>query len=193
MGTSVGSSVGKSLSISYFIGAALLAVFGFAARQDTPTDGAIQIALGAVMLGAGLYLRSGTAQSWLPGLGAAACVCVYGAFDLFTGHGYVPGTIVAAFAFVRLMGAQAHFGPAAAAPAVGQPMTYGAPAGHPQQAYPQQPYPQAAYPRAAYPQPVAPPLPAPAPWSPPTGGVAPVPAPVQPPPSLQPPTDPRFG
>lgn len=193
------SSVGKSLSISYFIGAALLAVFGFAARQETPSDGAIQIALGVAMLGAGLFLRGGTAQAWLVGLGAAVCVCLYGAFDLFTGHGYVPGTIVAVFAFARLMGAQAHFGPSAVA--VGQPTPYGAPYGaptpypqqaYPQPAYPQQVYPQPAYPQPVYPQPAAPPLPAP--WSPPAGGPAPAPAPAQPPaPVVQPPSDSRFG
>ena len=183
----MGNSVGKSLSISFFIGAALLAVFGLTLQPDNPTDGTIQIALGVLMLGAGLFLRSGSSESRIAGLGAAGLVCAYGAYDLATGNGYVAGTIVAAFAFVRLMGAAAHFGPAAVGPSVGAPIPYGAPAAYPQQAYPQQAYPQA-------PQPA--PSPFPAPWSPPTGGPAPVPAPapVQPPPPIaHPPSDPRFG
>ncbi len=205
----MGSSVGKSLSISFFIGAALLAVFGIALRPDNPTDGAIQIALGVAMLGAGLFLRSGSSESRIAALGASGLVCAYGVFDLGTGNGYVPGTIVAAFAFVRLISAEAHFGPAAARPPGGQPIPYGAPAAYPQQAYPQQAYPQQAYPQQAYPQQAYPqqaypqtPQPAPgptdAPWALPTGGPAALPAPEQPaapvaPPVVQPPSDPRFG
>ena len=196
----MGSSVGKSLSISYFIGAALLAVFGLALRADNPTDGAIQIALGVAMLGAGLFLRTGSSASRIAALGAAGLVCAYGVFDLGTGNGYVPGTIVAAFAFVRLMGAEAHFGPATAGSPVGQPIPYGAPVRCPQQVYPQQAYPQQAYPQQATRSrrtPVHPSRhrPSPSPWSPPAGGPGPVPAPApMPPPApiAQPPVGPTL-
>ena len=206
----MGSTVGKSLSVSYFIAAALLVVFGFSIRQDLPTDGALQIALGVVMLGAGLFLRGGTSQSWVVGVMAAGVVCLYGAYDLVTGNGYVPGTIVAVFAFARLMSAQAHFRPGAAGAPAGQPMPYGAPTGYPQQpypaaayppaaypqpaypevgypqaAYPEVGYPQAAYPQAAYPQAAYP--------TPPVAAPPPAAAPVQPPRQPQPPADPRFG
>jgi thiol:disulfide interchange protein len=165
----VGNAAAKNFSISFFISAALLALFGVSAMNTSQGNGMAQLVLGVVMLGAGLYLLSGTAEARLVALGAAAITIAFGAFELTTGRGYVPGTIVAIFVFARLSGAGAAFGPTTANH-------------HPQQAYPQaypqpqanaQPYPQ------AYPQ---------QPYGAPTGYAAPaVPPPTAPAP------DARFG
>jgi hypothetical protein len=145
----VGGSVAKSLSINFFITAALLALFGTAAVNTGAGGGPAQLALAAVMVGAGIFLRTGTPQSRVAGLAAAALTCAFGAFELVTGSGYVPGTIVAIFAFARLMGAEGGFdtmAPAGRQPSdFQQPPPYGAPPTYPQNPYGATPAPQNPY------------------------------------------------
>ncbi|HEY5032327.1 MAG TPA: hypothetical protein VIJ54_07640 [Actinomycetes bacterium] len=146
----MGSQIAKSLSVSFFIAAALLGLFGAVAMGTDPGSAMAQIVLGAVMLGAGLYLRQGTAEARLAGLAACGVTSLYGAYCLFTGHGYVPGTIVAIFAFARLSSAAGAFVPQqaqAAAPAAYAPQAYPGYAGYP---------PAPAAPLASTPDPVLP-------------------------------------
>jgi uncharacterized membrane protein YqaE (UPF0057 family) len=167
----MGNAVAKSLSISFFIAAALLGLFGAVATGTDQRSAMIQIVLAVIMLGAGLYVRTGSAEGRLVGLAAAAGTTAFGAYDMFTGHGYIPGTIVAIFVLFRLASAGGHFGTDA-----GQQSAPGQPA------YPAQPYAQ------PYTQPYAQPYAQqPYPAQPPAGPVMPPPAaPVAPP-------DPRFG
>jgi hypothetical protein len=137
----VGNAVAKALSISFFITAAILGLFGAATMGSNQGSAFAQLGLGVVMLGAGLFLRQGTAEARIAGLAAAALTSAFGAFELLTSHGYVPGTIVAIFAFARLAGASGAFGE--------QPSSSQHPAsGYAHQAHPaQQTYPsQPAYP-----------------------------------------------
>ena len=164
----MGNPVAKSLSVSFFIAAAMLGLFGAVAIGTDKRSALIQIVLGVIMLGAGLYLRQGTAEARVAGLAASAATVAFGAYDMFTGHGYIPGTIVAIFVLFRLAAAGAAFGPSQPTPLAGP--------------YPGQPYAQPGpqqYPAAPAPQPYAAPQ-----YLPPavTG-----PEPVLPPP------DPRFG
>ena len=175
----MGSPMAKSLSVSFFIAAALLGLFGAVAMGTDPGGALAQIVLGAVMLGAGLYLRQGTAEARLAGLAAAAVTSLYGAYCLFTAHGYVPGTIVAIFAFARLASAAAAFGPQQAQPA--------APTGYAQQAHPG----YAVYPPAPGYQPAPGYAPAPGYQPAPGAPLASTPDPVLPNPASPP--DPRFG
>ena len=125
----MGNAVAKALSISFFITAAILGLFGAATMGSNQGSAVAQLGLGVVMLGAGLFLRQGTAEARIAGLAAAALTSAFGAYELLTSHGYVPGTIVAIFAFARLAGASGAFGE--------QPSSSQHPAsGYAQQAYP---------------------------------------------------------
>ncbi len=144
--------MGKVLSTSFFICAAILFLFAFASLSDNPGIAWTQIALGALMTVAGVSLRTGTAAARWFGLAAAGTTTAVGAVALLSRHGYVPGTIVAIFALFRLADAGAYFGagtpsqPAAGHPVPGARLIGGYPQGqvpgYPQgqvQGYPQVP------------------------------------------------------
>jgi hypothetical protein len=96
----------SAASTNFFLTAALLALFGMAALNQAGPHGPLQLVLAAVMGVAGFLLRSGTAEARLIGLGAAGLTTAAGAVLLVTGGFYVPGTIIAIFALVRLAGAR---------------------------------------------------------------------------------------
>jgi len=163
-------------SVSFYICAGFLAVFGFLGLGSyDPGTAKIELVLAVVVLAAGLYLHSGAANGRNVGLVVLVGVIGFGAVQLFGGS-YVPGTIVAAIALFRLASAQQV---SAQAPTGGFPQqSYGAPTTYPQP----QPYgvPQQ---QMYYGQQ---PLGQPAPY-----GAAPPPPPTpQPPPMVG---DPRFG
>lgn len=168
----MGNPVATGLSISFFIAAALLGLFGAVAMGTDQRSAVIQLVLAVVMLGAGLYVRTGSAEGRVVGLAAAAGTAAFGAYDMFTGHGYIPGTIVAIFVLFRLASAGGHFSSGQQSGSGQQPQ-YPTPPQYPAQPYAQpygQPYAQQPYPA-----------------QPPAGPVMPSPAaPVAPP-------DPRFG
>jgi hypothetical protein len=95
----------SAASTNFFLTAALLALFGLAALNQSGPHGPLQLVLAAVMAVAGFLLRSGTAEARLIGLGAAGLTTAVGAVLLVTGGFYVPGTIIAIFALFRLVGA----------------------------------------------------------------------------------------
>ena len=116
-------------SVSFYICAAFLAIFGFLGLSSIdPGPAKIELLLAVVVLGAGLFLHSGAEQGRAVGMGVLAVVIAYGAWQLTQGA-YVPGTIVAGFALFRLATATS----TTAAPAAGQPNGY-------QPGYGQQPY-----------------------------------------------------
>jgi hypothetical protein len=92
-------------STNFFITAALLALFGMAALNQSGPHGPLQLVLAAVMGVAGFLLRTGTAEARLIGLGAAGLTTAVGAVLLVTGGFYVPGTIIAIIALFQLVGA----------------------------------------------------------------------------------------
>ena len=107
----------SAASTNFFITAALLALFGLAALNQSGPHGPLQLVLAVVMGAAGFLLRSGTAESRLIGLGAAGLTTAVGAVLLVTGAFYVPGTIIAIFALFRLAGARDEVVQAGSAPA----------------------------------------------------------------------------
>jgi hypothetical protein len=92
-------------STEFFIAAALLALFGVAALNNGGPHGPLQLALAVVMGGAGAFLRTGTPDARMVGLGAAGLTVACGAYALVFQSGYIVGTIIAIFALVRLWGA----------------------------------------------------------------------------------------
>jgi len=92
-------------STEFLIAAALLALFGAAALNNGGPHGPLQIALAVVMGGAGAFLRTGTPDARMVGLGAAALTVACGGYALVFQGGYIVGTIIAIFALVRLWGA----------------------------------------------------------------------------------------
>jgi hypothetical protein len=92
-------------STEFLIAAALLALFGVAALNNGGPHGPLQIALAVVMGGAGAFLRTGTPDARMVGLGAAALTVACGGYALVFQSGYIVGTIIAIFALVRLWGA----------------------------------------------------------------------------------------
>ena len=164
------SPVASRISIQLFVAAAFLAVFGALNSSQDGTSLVPPLLLAAVCCGAGFAVRAGTPNGRLIGLVAAVGTVAYGVISLF-GHHYLPGSVIAAFALVRLATSGAAF--------AGGPSTYPAPAGGP--AYPQgQPaYGQPAYGQPAYGQP----------QPGPTYGQPPVSPDATPPSS----GDPRFG
>ena len=107
----------SAASTNFFITAALLALFGLAALNQSGPHGPLQLVLAVVMGAAGFLLRSGTAESRLIGLGAAGLTTAVGAVLLVTGAFYVPGTIIAIFALFRLAGAHSEAVQAVSGPA----------------------------------------------------------------------------
>ena len=95
----------SAASTNFFLTAALLALFGLAALNQSGPHGPLQLVLAAVMAVAGFLLRSGTAEARLIGLGAAGLTTAVGAALLVTGGFYVPGTIIAIIALFQLGGA----------------------------------------------------------------------------------------
>jgi uncharacterized membrane protein YtjA (UPF0391 family) len=89
-------------SVSFYVCAAFLAIFGFLGLSSyDPGPAKIELVLAVVVLAAGLFLHSGAEQGRVVGMGVLALVIAYGGWQLTQG-GYVPGTIVAAFALFRL-------------------------------------------------------------------------------------------
>jgi hypothetical protein len=169
-------------SVSFYICAAFLAIFGvLGLNAYDPGPAKVELLLAVVVLAAGLYLHSGAEQARTVGMVVLAGVIAYGAWQLTQGA-YVPGTIVAGFALVRLATA----GSSTAAPQVGLQQAY-------QPGYqPQQPYGYApGAPQQMYygQQPLGQPAPYGAPPAAPYGAPQPYPAP--PPPQTV--GDPRFG
>jgi hypothetical protein len=93
------------VSTDFFIAAALLALFGAAALNNARPHGALQVTLAVLMGGAGMYVRSGTAEARVIGLAAAAVTVVIGCYVVIFGNDYVVGTIIAIFALARLWSA----------------------------------------------------------------------------------------
>lgn len=93
------------VSNEFFIAAALLALFGAAALNNAAPHGPLQIVLALVMGGAGAFLRTGTSDARMVGLGAAALTVAIGGYILVVENGYVVGTIIAVFALFRLWSA----------------------------------------------------------------------------------------
>jgi hypothetical protein len=92
-------------STDFFIAAGLLAFFGVAALRNGGPHGPLQLALAVVMGGAGAFLRTGTSDARMVGLGAAALTVACGGYSLVSHGGYIVGTIIAVFALFRLFGA----------------------------------------------------------------------------------------
>jgi hypothetical protein len=161
-------------SVSFYVCAAFLAIFGFMGMSSfDPGPAKIELVLAVVVLGAGLYLHSGAENGRLVGMVVLGGVIGFGALQMFSGH-YVPGTIVAAFALFRLASTQQQTAPQT--PPVG---------------YPQQPYGSPPQPPTGAPQQMwygQQPLGQPAPY-----GAAPPAGPTPPPPAAPMVGDPRFG
>ena len=190
------------VSTDFFIAAALLALFGAAALNNARPHGALQVTLAVLMGGAGMYVRSGTAEARVIGLAAAGVTVAVCCYVVIFGNDYAVGTIIAIFALARLWSAGKQVTVVhQAAPALPtQPMAaFDAPQGYGNGAVPAQPGPSTAksyeppaltpfYPPAA-PAPFHPPAapaqlfpPAlPAPLYPATEHVANPPAPQRPP------------
>jgi uncharacterized membrane protein YtjA (UPF0391 family) len=174
-------------SVSFYVCAAFLAIFGFLGLNGVdPGSAKVELVLAVLVLLAGLYLHSGAEQGRLVGMVALGVVIAYGVWQLTQGQ-YVPGTIVAGLAMIRLVSA----GSTTTAPPVGY--LPGHQPGHPQQPYGQPySYPPAGQPQQMYhgQQPLGPPAPYGSPPSP--AGAAPQAYPAPPPPPA-PVGDPRFG
>lgn len=168
------------VSTDFFIAAALLALFGAAALNNAGPHGALQVTLAVLMGGAGLYVRSGTAEARVIGLAAAGVTVAVGCYVVIFGNDYIVGTIIAIFALARLWSAgkpvMVMQQPAPALPT--QPMaTFDAPQAYGNGAVPAQP---AASPTESYQPPALTPFypaAAPAPLHPPTEHVPYPPAP----------------
>lgn len=93
------------VSNEFFIAAALLALFGAAAVNNAAPHGPLQIVLALVMGGAGAFLRTGTADARMVGLGAGALTVAVGGYILVFENDYIVGTIIAIFALFRLWSA----------------------------------------------------------------------------------------
>jgi hypothetical protein len=93
------------VSTDFFIAAALLALFGAAALNNARPHGALQVTLAVLMGGAGMYVRSGTAEARVIGLAAAAVTVTVGCYVVIFGNDYAVGTIIAIFALARLWSA----------------------------------------------------------------------------------------
>jgi hypothetical protein len=93
------------VSTDFFIAAALLALFGAAALNNARPHGALQVTLAVLMGGAGMYVRSGTAEARLIGLAAAGVTVAVGCYVVIFGNDYAVGTIIAIFALARLWSA----------------------------------------------------------------------------------------
>jgi hypothetical protein len=93
------------VSTDFFIAAALLALFGAAALNNARPHGALQVTLAVLMGGAGMYVRSGTAEARVIGLAAAAVTVAVGCYVVIFGNDYAVGTIIAIFALARLWSA----------------------------------------------------------------------------------------
>lgn len=85
----------RGRSGDFFIAAALLALFGFAATNGGGLHGGLQLVLAVVMGGAGVYLRTGTAEARIAGLTAAGLTVLVGGWLLVSGGFSVPGTTTA--------------------------------------------------------------------------------------------------
>jgi hypothetical protein len=167
------------VSNDFFIAAALLALFGAAALNKAGPHGALQVTLAVLMGGAGMYVRAGTAEARVIGLGAAAVTVAVGCYVVIFGNDYVVGTIIAIFALVRLWSAGKPVTVMQQSPAPPtQPMaTFDAPQAYGSSAVPAQP---AAPPGTSYQPPALTPLypaTAPAPLYPATEHIPFLPAP----------------
>ena len=92
-------------SVSFYICAAFLAIFGFVGLSSVdPGSAKVELGLAVLVLAAGLYLHSGAEQGRLVGMVALGVVIAYGVWQLTQGQ-YVPGTIVAGLAMIRLASA----------------------------------------------------------------------------------------
>jgi hypothetical protein len=147
----IGAGMGKRISTEFFLAAVLLVLFGLAQASRDALGGVIQVLLGAVMVGAGIHVRSGTSASRIVAMVASGLTAGIGALAWVTGSGYVPGTIIAIAAFIHLAGAGEQFGrplPAAWGSTGGWTPQQAPPAGWPG-AVPVQPGAPAAWPGAA--------------------------------------------
>lgn len=146
-----------SASIDFFIAAALLALFGMASMNNAGTHGGLQLVLAVLMGGAGVFLRSGTAEARLVGLAVAGLTVAVGGYALVVENDYFVGTIIAVFAVFRLWSAGPPVQPRVAPVLPTQPMVpFDAPPVHgggtvprqPSVAYEQAPFYTAPVPRA---------------------------------------------
>jgi hypothetical protein len=182
------SPIAVRISIQLFVAAGFLAVFGALNSSQYGTSLVPSLLLAAVCVGAGFAVRTGTPNGRLIGLVASGGTVAYGVISLFGQH-YLPGSVVAMFALVRLATSGAAFGSGPSTGAVPIPGAQYPPATYPQAQYPQAQYPQAQYPHAPYGQPAyGQPQPGPA-FGQPAYGQPPAP-PASTPPSAG---DPRFG
>jgi hypothetical protein len=94
------------VSTDFFIAAALLALFGAAALNNGGPHGGLQVTNAVLMVGAGMYVRAGTAEGRVIGLAAAAVTVAVGGCVVVFGHDYLVGTVIAVFALIRLWGAK---------------------------------------------------------------------------------------
>ena len=124
----------RHASTDFFIAAALLALFGAASMNNAGTHGGLQIVLALLMGGAGAFLRGGTDEARLVGLGAAGLTVAVGGYALVAQNDYFVGTIVAVFAIFRLWSAGSPLAPKVAPMPPGVPVvpfdapaTYGGP------------------------------------------------------------------
>jgi hypothetical protein len=140
------------VSNDFFFAAALLALFGTAALHNAGPHGALQLSLAVLMGGAGMYVRTGTAEARVIGLAAAAVVVAVGGYAVVFGNDYIVGTIIAIFAVFRLWSAGkqvivmqpvAAVSPTQPMAAFDAPQTYGGGAAVPAQ--PTAPLPQAPF------------------------------------------------
>jgi hypothetical protein len=127
------NSIPARISVQFFVAAAFLGVFGFINSNADGSSPVPSLILTAACAGAGIAVRTGTPNARLVGLAVASVTVVYGVISLFGQH-YLPGSIVATFALVRLASAGAAF--TGGAPVAASPYPAG-PYGQPQ--YPQQP------------------------------------------------------
>jgi hypothetical protein len=113
--------VAKAISIQLFIAAALLGVFGVANASMDGTSPLPSLLLAAACVGGAFAVRQGTPNGRLIGLVVSAGSVAYGVISLLQQH-YLPGSIVATFALVRLATAGSAF--TGAGPAMGPAVAY---------------------------------------------------------------------
>ncbi len=89
-------------ALTFFVTAGLLFAFGVLHLATVPVVGGVELALGVLWVGAGLYLRTGAARARILGLVLAAATIAAGVAVFVLENRYLVGTIIAILALIRL-------------------------------------------------------------------------------------------
>jgi hypothetical protein len=112
LGGDMPNAVTRHISNELYMAAGLLVIFGFAKMGGAGPSQPIQVILAVLCAGAAAFVRQGGSTARVTGILAAGSTVAFGTYCLWTGHGFVPGSIISVYALVRLFGCAAAFDPA---------------------------------------------------------------------------------